>query len=280
MSAVHARVRPPRAGLTGPDRAGAPLRGAWARVAPVGLPLLGLVVVIAVWWLAIIVFDIRTFFLPAPSDIVASFLTLPDYLVEQAWVTLTEVLIGFGLAALGGLAIAVILSASSVVQRATLPLIVAVNSIPKLALAPLLLLWLGFGQLPRVVMVVLISFFPIVVAGMAGLTSTPAELNELARSLSVSKWQHFIKFRFPWAVPQIFVGLKVAVSLAVVGAVVAEFQGAGQGLGYVIVASGSSADTPLAFAAITLLGIMSIGLFYLVVAVERRLLPWATETRG
>jgi NitT/TauT family transport system permease protein len=280
MSTVHARVRPPRAGAAPFGRDAGPAGRAFARIAPLGLPLLGLAIVIAVWWLATIVFHIRTFFLPAPPDIVKSFLTLPDYLIEMAGVTLTEVLLGFGLAAVGGLAIAIVLSAWSVVQRATLPLVVAVNSIPKLALAPLLLLWLGFGQLPRVVMVVLISFFPIVVAGMAGLTSTPAELNELARSLSASKWQHFIKFRFPWAVPQIFVGLKVAVSLAVVGAVVAEFQGSGQGLGYVIVASGTSADTPLAFAAISLLAIMSIGLFYLVVAVERRLLPWATETRG
>jgi len=230
--------------------------------------------------LSTIVFGIRTFFLPAPPDIVKSFLTLPDYLIEQAGVTLAETLMGFGLATVGGMAIAVLLSSSDVVQRATLPLLVAVNSIPKLALAPLLLLWLGFGQLPRVVMVVLISFFPIVVAGMSGLTSTPSEFNELARSLSASKWQHFVKFRFPWALPQIFVGLKVAVSLAVVGAVVAEFQGAGQGLGFVIVMSGSSAGTPLAFAAISLLAVMSIALFYIVVAVERRLLPWATETTG
>jgi len=269
MSTVQGRIRPPRVARS------------WSRTTAVGLPVLGLLVVIALWWASTIVFGIRTFFLPAPPDIVKSFLALPDYLIKQAWSTLIEILLGFVLAAAGGLLIAVLLSASTVVQRATMPLLVAVNSIPKLALAPLLLLWLGFGQFPRVVMVLLISFFPIVVAGMAGLTSTPAEFNELARSLSASKWQHFVKFRFPWAIPQIFVGLKVAVSLAVVGAVVAEFQGnTGQGLGYVIVASGTSADTPLAFAAISLLGALSIALFYLVVAVERLLLPWAKATTG
>jgi NitT/TauT family transport system permease protein len=277
MSTVQDRVRVPAAGR---HKSAPRVRSSRSRVAGVVLPAASLLIVIAVWWLATIVFDIRTFFLPAPPDIVKSFLTLPDYLLEQAWVTLAETLMGFAIAAVGGMAIAVALSASSLVQRATLPLLVAVNSIPKLALAPLLLLWLGFGQFPRVVMVVLISFFPIVVAGMAGLATTPADLNELARSLSANKWQHFIKFRFPWAIPQIFVGLKVAVSLAVVGAVVAEFQGAGQGLGFVIVMSGTSADTPLAFAAIALLAAMSISLFYLVVAVERRLLPWATETTG
>jgi NitT/TauT family transport system permease protein len=248
-----------------------------SRLSPIGLPLLGASIAVALWWLATIVFGIRTFFLPAPPDIVKSFLTLPDYLLHETWVTLRETLMGFGLAIVAGLFIAVALSSSTIVQRATLPLLVALNAIPKIALAPLLLLWMGFGVFPRVVMVLLISFFPIVVAAMSGLTATPADLNELARSLSASKWQHFVKVRFPWAIPQIFIGLKVAVSLALVGAVVAEFSGNGQGLGYVIVASGSAADTPLAFAALSLLAIVGIGLFYLIVALERLLLPWAKE---
>jgi NitT/TauT family transport system permease protein len=281
MSTVEDRMQVPASPLTAPRpnpaRVGA---AAWSRVSAIGLPAVSTLIAIALWWSATIVFEIRTFFLPAPPDIVESFLKMPDYLLEQAWVTLGETLMGFALAAVGGLLIAVVLSASQLVQRATMPLLVAVNSIPKLALAPLLLLWLGFGQLNRVVMVILISFFPIVVSSMAGLGSTPSDLNELARSLSANKWQHFVKVRFPWAVPHIFVGLKVAISLALVGAVVAEFTGGGKGLGYVIVASGTSADTPLAFAAIVLLAVMSIGLFYLVVAAERRLLPWAKETTG
>ena len=129
-------------------------------------------------------------------------------------------------------------------------------------MAPLLVVWLGFGSVPKISMVVLISFFPIVVAAMSGLTSTPVELTELARSLSASRSQTFVKLRIPWALPQIFVGLKVAVTLAVVGAVVGEFAGGDQGLGYVIVASGASADTSLAFAAMTLLSAMSVILFY------------------
>ena len=249
----------------------------WSRVSPVGLPALSAAIVIAVWWLATIVFAIRPFFLPAPPDIIASFLTLPDYLLKETWVTLTDTLIGFSLAIVAGLLISVAISASSVVYRATMPLLVALNSVPKVALAPLLLLWMGFGQLPRVVMVLLISFFPIVVASTAGLTATPADLNELVRSLSASRWQQFIKVRFPWALPQIFIGLKVGISLALVGAVVAELSGSGKGLGFVILQSGTSADTPLAFAAIGLLAVVSISLFYLVVALERLLLPWAKE---
>jgi NitT/TauT family transport system permease protein len=148
------------------------------------------------------------------------------------------------------------------------------------ALAPLLVVWLGFGPKPKIVMVVLISFFPIVVATMAGLTSTPVELSELGRSLSASWWQMFVKVRMRWALPQVFVGLKVAISLAVVGAIVAEIANPGQGLGSVIVLSGSSADTPLAFASITLLALISVTLFYAIVALERLLLPWAREITG
>jgi NitT/TauT family transport system permease protein len=249
-----------------------------SRLSSFGLAIAGFAVAIGIWWLATIVLKIRPFFLPAPPDIVKSFLTLPDYLFEQAWITLSETLIGFGIAMVGGLVLAVVLTSSRVIEQATMPLLVAVNAIPKLALAPLLLVWMGFGQLPRIVMVILISFFPIIVASMSGLSSAPAELGELSRSLSASKWQTFVKIRFPWALPQMFIGLKVAVALALVGAVVAEFSGGGVGLGYVIVASGSSADTPLAFAAIALLSLVSVCLFYLIVAVERILLPWAKET--
>jgi NitT/TauT family transport system permease protein len=130
------------------------------------------------------------------------------------------------------------------------------------------------------VLVVLICVFPIVVATMAGLTSTPAELAELSRSLSASAWQTYLKIRLPWALPQVFTGLKVAVSLAVIGAVVAEISHPDGGLGAVIVLSGMSLDTPLAFAAIVLLALLSTALFYLVVGLERWLVPWSRAIAG
>lgn len=255
-------------------------RAAWARLPGLGLPLLGALTTLAVWWAATEVFDIRPFLLPAPPDIVTSFLGMPDYLLHQAWVTLRETLIGFGLAVVFGMLLASLLCTSRIIERATLPLLVSANAVPKLAIAPLLMVWLGFGTFPKVVMVVLVSFFPIVVATMSGLTATPVELGELAASLTASRWRTFVKIRVPWALPQIFIGLKVAVSLAMIGAVVAEFTGSDQGLGYVIVASGASADTPLAFAAIVLLAVMSVSLFYLVAAAQRLLLPWAREITG
>ena len=247
-----------------------------SRVASTVLPIVALAVLIGLWWLATIVFHIQSFLLPSPADVVRSFAGTPGYLLQQAGWTLLETLIGYAIAAVAGLLVAMVLTAIRPLQQAMLPLLVAVNSVPKVAVAPLLVVWLGFGMTPKIVMVVLIAFFPIVVSSMAGLSSTPADLAELARSLSASHSQAFLKVRLPWALPQVFVGLKVAISLAVIGAVVGELTNASgdQGLGFVITASGATNDTALAFAAITLLAILAIGLFYLVAGAERLLLPW------
>jgi NitT/TauT family transport system permease protein len=152
--------------------------------------------------------------------------------------------------------------------------------VPKLALAPILVLWMGFGSGPKVVMVVLLCVFPIVLSTATGLKSTAAELDELARSLTATELQAFRKVRRPSALPHIFVGLKVGISLAVIGAVIGEFVGATRGLGYVIVASGQNADTTLAFAAIVLLAVMSVVLFYVLVALEALLVPWARHEQS
>jgi NitT/TauT family transport system permease protein len=253
----------------------------WSRVWDVvGVPALGGIAMVGLWWSATIVFGIRPFFVPKPPDVADAFARLPGHLLRQAGHTVTETMIGFGLATAGGMALAVLLTSSRILHRATMPSVVAINAVPKVALAPLLVVWLGFGTQPKVALVVLICFFPVVVSTMAGLTSTPTELSELARSLSATGWQTFIKVRLPWALPQIFVGLKVAISLALVGAVVGEIQTPDRGLGAVILAAGISADTPLAFAAITLLAALGISLFYLIAGLERVLLPWATEITG
>jgi NitT/TauT family transport system permease protein len=250
-----------------------------SRLSSIGLPIAGMVGMISAWWLVTFVFGIQKFLLPAPPDVVRAFLRLPGYLVTNGRVTLIETLGGFLAATVVGLLIGLLVTAAQVLERAILPVLVTVNSIPKLAVAPLLTVWLGFGQMPKMVMVFLLCFFPIVLSTMSGLAATPTDLGEVARSLSATRFQTFVKIRIPWALPQIFVGLKVAISLAVIGAVVGEFTGTGtdRGLGAVIVMSGASADTPLAFAAIGLLAVMSVGLFYLLVVAERLLLPWVRE---
>ena len=247
------------------------------RARTVILPLAGAILAIAAWWGATIVFHIEKFFLPSPADIAEAALDQPTYLLTQTGNTLLSMTIGFGIAMVGGLVLAILLAASATIERATLPLFVALNSVPKVAIAPLLVAWLGFGPRPKIVMVVLICFFPIIVSAAAGLASTPAELGELVRSLSASWWQTYVKVRLPWALPQIFVGLKVSMSLAVIGVVVAEINSPQNGLGSVIVLSGQSLNSSLAFAAITILALISVALFYLVVGIERLLLPWAKE---
>src|SRR5262245_41429767 len=143
------------------------------RVAMVLLPLIGAVGAVGLWWGITKVFHIRTFFLPAPPDIVQSFRDQRSYLLQESWQTIKEVLLGFLIPTVAGLVIAIALAASRTIQRLTLPLFVALNAIPKVSVAPLLVVWLGFGSEPKIVMVALISFFPIVVSTMAGLTSTP-----------------------------------------------------------------------------------------------------------
>lgn len=249
------------------------------RLADVVLPTLGLVAVIGLWWLATIVFSIDKFLVPSPKDVLDAFLGQSTFLLEQTWVTLVETVEGFALAVVVGIPIAMLIASSRLLERTIYPLLLAVNAVPKIAIAPILVVWMGFGQLPKIVMVFLLCFFPIVISTAAGLQSTPSELTELIRSYNASHMQAFFKVRFPYALPQVMVGLKTAISLAVIGAVIAEFVGADAGLGFVIVQSGASADTPLAFAAMTVLGIISIALFYGLAAIEKVALPWAEGNR-
>jgi NitT/TauT family transport system permease protein len=246
--------------------------------AAVGLPVLGTAGTVLAWWAAIGIFNIPDYLLPTPEQVGAAFAQQPGYLLDNAQVTLAETLAGFALAAVGGVLVGALLACSRRIELALSPTLVALNAVPKVAFAPLLVMWLGFDTSPKIVMVVLVCFFPVVLSTLAGLTATPADLAELARSLSASPWHTFVKIRFPAALPHIFVGLKTAMPLAVIGAVVGELSGASQGLGFVI--GNSTTDTGLAFAAIALLALISIMLFYTLVLAERRTLPWVQETTG
>jgi NitT/TauT family transport system permease protein len=239
------------------------------------LPLLTFVALVGLWWLATIVFDWETFIVPAPPDVADALWENRELLPGEFWTTLAETLQGFALAIVVAIPLAVGIAYSRTLERTIYPVILTINAVPKVAIAPILVIWLGFGQGPKVAMVFLICFFPIVLSTATGLATTPPDLAELVRSLSASRMQEFVKVRFPAALPHVFVGLKVAISLAVIGAVIGEFVGASRGLGYIIIASGGNANTSLAFAAIVLLAVMSIGLFYAIVAIERLVIPWA-----
>lgn len=247
-------------------------------VSRLGLPLLAIIVTVAAWQGACSFFDIRPIYLPSPLSIARSMRLNWESLLFDTWVTVFETLAGFAVGTVAGLLGALLLAASPTLERATMPLVIALNAIPKVAVAPLLALWLGYGHAPRITLAATICFFPIMIAALAGLTSIPAELGELARSLTASRWQTFGKVRIPHALPQVFVGLKLGMTLALIGTVVAEINRPGDGLGSVISISMHNVNMSQAFAAIVLLMVLGIGLFYVVVAAERLLLPWARET--
>ncbi|MEV4541803.1 ABC transporter permease [Micromonospora echinaurantiaca] len=249
------------------------------RPGAVGLPLLGLVIALTAWWLVTSVLElVHPASLPPPQAVWRSLTSTVDVLLPAlGWTTLMT-LVGFLLSAVAGVLIGMALAASRRVERMFAPLLVAVNAVPKIALGPLLVVSVGWGEKPILTMVFLLCFFPIVLSTATGLTTTPADLAELARSLNASWWQAFRKVRFPAALPQIFVGLKVAMPLAAIGAVIGEFYSDLPGLGYQILQYNGIGDTATAWAAIVLIAAMSILLYSALSLVERLALPWLRET--
>ena len=262
-----ASTEEPLVGLSGPS--------ATRRVATWTAPLLTFAALVVLWDLATRVFGWPIWLVPKPLDVVDALWESRGLLPRQVWVTLLETVAGFGLAVAVGIPLAVAIAVSRFLERTIYPVLLALNAVPKIAIAPILILWMGFGYGPKVVVAFLLCVFPIVISTATGLQSTPAELVELARSLCATRRQVFVKVRFPAAMPHVFVGLKVAISLAVIGAVIGEFVGSSEGLGWVIVNTNANLNTPLAFGAMALLAVLSVALFYLLVFLERILVPWA-----
>jgi NitT/TauT family transport system permease protein len=222
-------------------------------------------------------FGIPVFLLPAPSVIWTETLGLGPVLVDHLVATLTTVLLGFAFSIVVSFPIGVLIGYSAFFANAIYPLLVLTQSIPKVALAPILVVLLGAGEMPRVVVTFLVAFFPLVIAIATGLMSVPPELVELGRSLKASRLQELLRIRLPWSVPVLFGGLKVAIALSVVGAVVGEFVAAERGLGYLINSSMAFFRTPIAFGAMILLSVLGILLFQSVVLAERLLFPWSAS---
>jgi len=237
---------------------------------------LAVVLLFAAWEGACRAFGIRPFILPMPSLIAVEVWGAWPVVLNHTLTTLGTVLWGFAASVLVSLPLAMLIASSPAISAALYPLLVITQSIPKVALAPILIVALGANELPRVIVTFLVAFFPLVVGTVAGLLATPPELIELGRACRAGKLQELLRIRLPFAVPFVFGGLKVAAALAVVGAVVAEFVGADAGLGYLIQTSMAFFRTPLAFGAVVLLAIMGIVLFQLVSLAERLLFPWSS----
>ncbi|WP_264031043.1 ABC transporter permease [Cellulosimicrobium sp. SH8] len=243
-------------------------------------PALVLLALFAVWWFVAWRELVPAYLVPSPGAVWDTMVEDWAMLAEHTWVTTMETVVGFVLASVIGVATAVLLVYSPTAEKSLYPLILFAQVIPKIAIAPILVVWFGFGAAPKIILAVLIAFFPVVVSAVAGLRSIDPELLEMSATMGASRWKTFRKIRFPGSLPQLMSGLKVAVTLAVVGAVVGEFVGADRGLGYVLLLASGNLDAPLLFADLILMSLIGVVLFLLVELLERLLIPWHASRRG
>jgi NitT/TauT family transport system permease protein len=238
------------------------------------LPVAFIIVLLVIWEIVARLGSVPEYILPAPTAIGARVVRSWGTLWDAALITTGEVLFGFVIGVVLGIALAIPIAYSRMVRNTLYPLIVASQAVPKIAIAPLLVLWLGFGVWPKIAVTALMVFFPVTVTAAEGFSSVDRNLLDLLRSVNATPAQIFFRIRFPHALPHIFSGLKVGITLAVVGAVVGEWVGADSGLGYLLTYANTLLDSTLLFAALFLLIVLGVILFVVVDVAERVLLPW------
>lgn len=249
-------------------------RAVWQAIRSRGTTPLIYLSLVVLWEASVRIFAVPGWILPSPSAIALTARDWAPELAYNSYVTLRETLIGFLVALVLSVPLAVALAFTTTVRQILYPILLGLQSIPKVALAPLVILWLGIGNMPKVVIVVLVCFFPILVNVVAGFEATPSPMLDLMYSLRASKLAIFRRLRVPIATPYLFTGCKIAITFAVIGAVIGEFVAAQEGLGYLILISTAQSRTPLAFAAIILLTVISVVLFYAIELLEKRLVTW------
>ena len=248
----------------------------WRHSRSVVLPLVAVIIFGAIWEGSVHLFEIPTYMLPALSVIWSEFIVQADLVGTHTLATLITVMNGFLLSIAISVPLAVLIASSPTVANTIYPLLVLTQSVPKVALAPILVVVLGAGELPRLIVTFLVAFFPLVTSLATGLINTSPDLIELGRSYKATWWQELVRIRFPSSVPFLFNGLKLAVTFAVVGATVGEFVAADKGLGYQIMAATAFFNTPVAFGALVILSLLGIVLFQAVVIIERVFFSWST----
>ncbi|HZP70679.1 MAG TPA: ABC transporter permease [Pseudolabrys sp.] len=241
-------------------------------------PLAGTLIIVLAWHYYVVLFHVPVVVLPTPLQVLQAMIQESRALLEEGWVTALECIYGFVLAMVIGIPIAVTMTYSRIASQMFYPLLVASQSIPKVAVAPILLVWFGTGLQSKLAMAFVIAFFPVVVDTATGLRSTSPELLELARSLQCSRLQTFFKIQLPSALPSIFSGAKIAVTLAVIGAVIGEFIGSNEGLGNLLLTANSQLNAPLVWAALIVLSALGMLLYGVVVVAENILMPWAVDS--
>jgi len=274
MSAVQTAA--PARGETDRSAPRARLRRAAGHVLP---PLLFVLFVLVLWQLLVKAFGVEESTLPAPTDVFGAMWESRTLLLDNSWVTIKEILIGYLAAIALGVGLAVLICTSPLVERAMYPWLVVSQMVPIPAIAPIIVIWTGFDIRPKVIVIALVSFFPIAVNTIDGLKSTEPELLNLLKTLGAGRWKRFRTAQLPSALPFLFSGLKVGAALSVIGAVFAEWVGADAGLGYLILTLNNQVATADMFATIIVLAAIGIALFGLVRLLERVALPWYTAGR-
>ncbi len=242
-------------------------------------PIMLILFMLVLWDLTIRLFHIPPYLIPAPDAVVTQLFEQWPMLWRQTLITTYATVGGFALSVVFGILMAVAIAYSPLMESMLYPILVFSQSVPKIAIAPLFVVWFGFGIVPKIIVAFLLGFFPVVVSTVMGFKSVEPEMVDLARSMKASRLQVFMRFRFPHALPSIFAGLKVSVTLAVVGAVVGEFVGSNSGIGYVLQIANGNFDLPTMFAALFLLSMLGVILFVIVDLVERFTIPWHTSQR-
>ena len=229
---------------------------------------------LVIWQVAVVGLEVKEAILPTPWKILQTTFAHWELLLSHTWPTTSECLLGFFLAVVIGMGLGILLAMYPVFHASVYPLVVAFQVVPKVALAPLFIVWFGLGTLSRVLLAFVIAFFPMVVNTYAGILSTDPLMVRMAHSFSANRWTVFCKIEFPSALPYIFSGLKIGITFAVIGIIVAEFVTAQRGLGYLIVFAEGNIDTPLLMAALTVLSIVGMVLYAAVVAFEKLIITW------
>lgn len=231
------------------------------------------------WEFAVKLFGIKEYLLPPPTKIWSEFLRRQATVMNGAWITTGEIIGGYLLAVAVSIPLAMAIAYSRFVENTIYPIIVFLQIIPKIAIAPLFIIWLGFGLLPKLLIVFLLCFFPIVVSSVAGFKSVDPDVMDFARSTGASPTRMFFKIRLPQALPEIFTGLKIGAALSATAAVVAEFVASDRGLGYLLQQYNGQLETPMVFAIIVLLSLIGLGIYYFVEFIERLVIPWHVAQR-
>ncbi|HXJ79917.1 MAG TPA: ABC transporter permease [Candidatus Methylomirabilis sp.] len=230
---------------------------------------------LALWQFAATSLGIREYILPSPASVVRALVSGEIPWAAHAWTTSLEILGAFLLAGAAGVALGVAIAWSPLLSNALVPFLVFVNTLPKVAVAPLFLLWLGYGMFPNMLIGALIGFFPVVINTAVGLTQVDPEMLDLGRVFNAPKWKVFVKIRIPNAYPYILSALRVTATAAVVGVIVGEFVASQRGLGYVIITTQGSMNTPVAFAALCWISLVGLAVYGAVVLAARWIAPWA-----